>query len=108
MGTLFQDIRYGLRTLVSQPTFAAVAIIALALGIGATTAIFSVVNTVLLKPLPYDRPERLVVLYHDYRATNFRASVSVPGFLDYRTRTDVFQDMAAVLGWSANLTGRDE
>ena len=82
MGTLLQDIRYGLRMLSSQPTFVVIALIALALGIGANTAIFSVVRGVLLKPLPYKQADRLVVLYHDYRSTNFRASVSVPGFVD--------------------------
>src|SRR5262249_31604478 len=108
MSTLLQDIRYGLRVLWARPAFTAVAIITLALGIGANTAIFSVVNAVLLKPLPYEKPDRLVMLYHDYRSTNFRAAVSVPGFIDYRTRKDLFKDVAAVLGWSANLTGRDE
>ncbi len=108
MGTILQDFRYGMRLLAARPVFTIVAIITLALGIGANTAIFSVVHAVLLKPLPYRQPDRLVVIYHDYRSTNFRASVSVPGFIDYRTRKDLFEDIAAVIGWSANLTGGDE
>jgi putative ABC transport system permease protein len=108
METLMRDLRFGLRMIVGQPGFALVAVIALALGIGANTAVFSVVNAVLLKPLPYRQPERLIVLFHNYRATNFRASVSVPGFLDYRGQKDVFEDLAAIISWSANLSGQDE
>src|SRR5262249_32501691 len=108
METLMRDVRFGLRMIVGQPGFALVAVIALALGIGANTAVFSVVNAVLLKPLPYRQPERLIVLFHNYRATNFRASVSVPGFLDYRGQKDVFEDLAAIISWSANLSGQDE
>src|SRR5262245_37086127 len=108
MRSLLQDVRYGLRVLAARPAFTAVAIVTLGLGIGANTAIFSVVHAVLLKPLPYREPSRLIVLYHDYRQTNFRASVSVPGFIDYRQRKDIFTDLAAVISWSANLTGRDE
>src|SRR5690349_7483940 len=108
MGTLLQDLRYGIRVLAARPAFTIIAVITVALGIGANTAIFSVVNAVLLTPLPFEKSDRLVVIYHDYRSTNFRAAVSVPGFNDYRTRTDVFKDIAAILGWSANLTGFDE
>jgi putative ABC transport system permease protein len=108
MGTLLQDLRYGLRVLRIHRTFAFIAVVTLAVGIGSTTAIFSVVQAVLLKPLPYPEPERIVVLFHHYRANDFRASVSVPGFLDYRQQTALFQDIAAVRGWNATLTGRGE
>ncbi len=110
MDKVLQDIRYGLRVLRKQPGFTAVAIIALALGIGATTAIFSVVNGVLLRPLPYTDPDRLVMVWERNiprnRATNV---VSPANYLDWTRQTQTLDPMAALTTNSQrNLTGQGE
>jgi predicted permease len=105
MQTLWQDLRYGLRTLARKPGFTIVAIIALALGIGANTAIFSVVNSVLLRPLAYHDPAALVVINHDYPKINLKASVSAIGYTHYRDNVKSFETVAAVTGGGFNLTG---
>src|SRR5512144_3324349 len=106
MEALLQDIRHAIRSLRSHPGFTVVALLTLALGIGANTAIFSVVNGVLLAPLPYREPERLVVVHHFYPSLqSSRASVSVPGFRDYRGRTDIFSSAAVENDMAMNLTG---
>src|SRR5438094_8438818 len=79
-----RDIRYGVRSLLKRPGFTAIALIALALGIGANTAIFTLVNAVLLRPLPFAEPDRLVWVWGNVRGGTNRASVSPPDFLDYR------------------------
>ncbi len=104
----FQDIRYAFRGLIKTPAFTATALLTLALGIGANTAIFSVVDLVLLDPLPYENPEQLVRLYHRYPSLDLTAAVSVPGFLDYRDHAEVFDSLSVYSGWSANLTGVDQ
>jgi predicted permease len=107
MTTLIQDLRYGLRMLAKSPGFTAVAIITLALGIGANTAIFSVVNGVLLNPLPYWQPDRLVALYS--RDPNFtRSSISYPNFLDWVRDNRSFSALAAYRNDDFNLTGMGE
>ena len=105
MQTLWQDLRYGFRTLMRKPGYTIVAIIALALGIGANTAIFSVVNSILLRPLAYHDPERLVVINHDYPKINLKASVSAIGYTHYRDNAKSFESVAATTGGNFNLTG---
>jgi putative ABC transport system permease protein len=108
MGTLWKDVQYAARVLSKSPGFTAVAIIALALGVGANTAIFSVVNAVLLRPLNYKDPQQLVLINHNYPKLDLKASVSSPGFNYYHENAKSFSDMAAVTGWSVNLTGEGE
>jgi putative ABC transport system permease protein len=108
MQTLWSDLRYGFRLLLRKPAFTAVAILALALGIGANTAIFSVVNAILLRPLPYPEPERLVQLNHNYPQINLKASVSAFGYTIYKTEAKAFENIAAISGGSLNLTGGGE
>ena len=94
MRTVFQDLRYTVRQLSRSPGFAVIAIFTLTLGIGANTAIFSVVNAVLLNPLPYPQPDRIVVLFHD--KPNFpTGSISYPNFEDWRRENQSFSSMAA-------------
>ena len=102
METLIKDIRYGIRSLLKRPGFTAVALITLALGIGANTAVFSVVNAFLLRPLPYGEPDRLVMVDSQYRGTSI--GVSFLDYEDWRTQNHVFDDMAFFnLRWNANL-----
>ena len=106
MQSLLQELRYGARRLKLSPAFTAVVVLTLALGIGANTAIFSVVNAVLLKPLPYREPDQLVTIEHFYPSLNaLQAPVSVSGFVDYRDKLTSFDGMAVQSGWGANLTG---
>ena len=110
MDTIIKDIRYGLRSLLKHPGFTAIALIALALGIGANTAIFSLVNAVILQPLPYQDPDQLVWVYGNIRNGSKRASVAPPDFLDYRSQNKTFKQFAAS-GSSTlpmNLTGSGE
>ncbi len=107
MGTLVQDLRYGLRMLVKKPAFTLVAVLTLALGIGANTAIFSLVNAVLLRPLPFGEPERLVWTWGVFSGGN-QASTSPPDFLDYRAQNRTFEGFAAMMFNSFNLTGGGE
>jgi len=112
MTKLLQDLRYGLRVLRKSPGFATVAMLVLALGIGANTAIFSVVNAVLLRPLPFEDPARIVHVWHVPPPKSFpgitRFSVSTANYLDWRQQNDVFEDMAIYTGSSMNLTGGDK
>ncbi len=106
METLLQDVRYGLRMLLKKPSFTVVAILTLALGIGANTAIFSIVNAVLLRSLPFRDSDRLVRIYFNNPGVGIAGvSFSVPEFDDLRAQTDVFENVS-VLAWGpTNLTG---
>ena len=108
MDSIIKDIRYGIRSLLKRPGFTAIALIALALGIGANTAIFSLVNAVILQPLPYQDPDRLVWAWGNIQNGGNRASVAPLDFLDYRSQNKTFEHFAAYMGLSANLTGSGE
>src|SRR5690349_24704039 len=100
---LMQDLRYGIRMLLKSPGFTTVSILTLALGIGANTALFSVVNGVLLKPLPYPHPEQLVWLAES--KPNFdTGSISFPNFRDWQKNNRTFSGMAIERGYNFNLT----
>jgi putative ABC transport system permease protein len=101
--TLVQDVRYGLRRLTRAPGFTAIALLTLALGIGANSAIFTVVNGVLFRPLPFPEPDRLVGVYHVYDGG--MRPMSPPNFLDLRARTRTLADIAASAGGTFTLTG---
>ena len=107
MLSLWQDIRYGFRMLLKNPMFSVIAIATLALGIGANTALFSVINGVLLNPLPYPNADRLVALYSK-TAEFSRASISYPNFLDWQRDNKSFELLAAYRSDSLNLTGQGE
>jgi predicted permease len=107
MQTLLQDLRYGLRMLAKSPSFTAIAILTLALGIGANTALFSVVNGVLLNALPFPAPDGLVALFTN-RIHFERASISYPNFLDWQRENHTFASMAAFRPDDFNLTGAGE
>ncbi|MGH9868053.1 MAG: ABC transporter permease [Candidatus Polarisedimenticolia bacterium] len=109
LDALVQDVRYGLRTLMRNPGFALVAILTLALGIGANTAIVSVVNGVLLRPLPYHEPDQLVRLFTAFRGSGIeRYAVSQPEFIDYKSLAHVFENAAVYTGATLTLTGEGE
>ena len=106
MQTLWQDLRYGARMLLKKPGFTLVAVITLALGIGANTAIFTVINAALLRPLPYEEAERLVVVATTMRRDTVEVrSVSYPDFVDWRDQNTVFERIAAQTSTSFTLTG---
>jgi putative ABC transport system permease protein len=107
MNTLFKDLRYGIRSLFKHPGFTAIVIVTLAIGIGASSAIFSVVNTVLLRPLPYARAERVVAI-QEITQDGKRVQVTPANFLDWRAQTTVFEQLAAILTRPANLALTDQ
>jgi putative ABC transport system permease protein len=109
MGTLWQDIRFGLRLMAKKPGFTFVGVVALALGIGANTAIFSVVKAVLLSPLPYQNSERLVWIWETNPVSDIKQEpASMPNFHDWRTQSQSFEEMAAFGNSAFTLTGDAE
>ena len=109
MKILLQDLRYGARMLWARPGFTLVAVLTLALGIGANTAIFSLFNAVLLKPLPFTDPRQLVMLWEDASSIGFPRNTPAPAnYVDWKTQTHSFEDMAALQTVSYNLTGAGE
>jgi predicted permease len=108
METLLQDIRYGVRILIMNPGFTAVAVLTLALGIGVNTAMFSIVNTVLLRSLPYRNPDRLVKIVMSNRAIGTRdIGLSVPELDDLKSTADIFEDVSVTWPANANVTGSE-
>jgi len=110
MQTLWQDLRYGARMLMKKPGFTLIAVLTLALGIGANTAIFSVVNVVLLRPLPFHEPDRLMTFWVSSPGEGLRKMEWTEGLVAYfRDRSQSFEKLAAYDGGSGfNLTGRGE
>jgi putative ABC transport system permease protein len=105
MDNLFQDVRYGIRTLLRQPGFAVTAILTLALGIGATTAIFSVVNAVVLRPLPFTDPDRIVVVTNTNMKSGARnTTVSGPDFMDWREQSRSFDALSYYQSFETSVT----
>jgi putative ABC transport system permease protein len=98
-----KDVRYAIRLFLRQPLFSTVVVATLALGIGGVATMFSVVNAVLLRPLPYDDPDELVWMYGAFRL-NDSASVSPPDFIDYRERNDVFETLGAMMNGPSGVT----
>ncbi|MEW6210957.1 MAG: ABC transporter permease [Acidobacteriota bacterium] len=108
MNTLWQDLRYGLRMLAKRPGFTFIAVLTLALGIGANTAIFSVINAVLLNPLPFRESERLMALGHTYPQNRAKLSAtSYPNFTDWKEQNSVFEQIGAYYTTSLTLTGEE-
>ena len=107
MSTLFQDFRFGLRMLAKNPGFTAVAVLTLALGIGANTAIFSVVNSVVLRPLALPHPERVVELWEAVEHSDWSGSIAYPNLRDWQDQNTVFEGISAFLGADFNLQGKD-
>src|ERR1041385_6743606 len=108
MESLLSDVRYAVRNLLRRPDFTIIAVITLALGIGANTAIFSAINALLLKPLPFPELDRLVAVWDKLPSRGVqRNEVTVANYLDWQSQTQSFEQLALYRWWSANLTGVD-
>src|SRR5437762_13572836 len=105
---MFKDLRFALRQLLKQWGFTAIAVRTLALAIGATTAVLSLVNALLIRPLPYREPQQLILLVQHFKSQNLeRIPVSPPEFVDYETRTHSFEKLGAFGYTNFNLAGED-
>ena len=105
---MLKDIRFALRQLLKQPAFTAIAVITIALAIGATTAVLSLVNGLLVRPLPYREPQQLVLLLQHFKSQNLeRIPVSPPEFKDYETRAHSLEKLGAFGYTNFNLAGED-
>jgi hypothetical protein len=104
MEALLDDLRFSIRSLLRKPLFASVAVLTLALGIGANTAMYSVIHAAILRPLPYPEPERLARIYSAFEG-RLCCVVSAPNFLDMRNRQSSFEDLVAFSGYQFTLSG---
>src|SRR5437016_5135111 len=103
------NLRFAFRQLLKNPGFTTVAVLTLALGIGANTTMFSIINGVLLKPLPYPEPERLVRVFNTFKEQGWdRVNITAPAFVEWGKQNTVFEGVAAIGGASLNLTGHGE
>ena len=111
MDTFFRDLRYAVRLLLKSPGFTAIAVLSIALGIGANTTVFSVINGVLLKSLPYNDPETLVLLWGNVTSEERlkgHNQVSATDVADYRSQSSVFEDVSTFAGWFPIMSGGTE
>src|SRR3989442_3831627 len=110
METLIKDIRYGIRSLLGRPAFTLISVVTLALGIGASTSIFSVVQAVLLRSLPYGNADRLVMVWENNRRRDLKQQnvIMLGNFVDWKEQNHVFDDMAAFIDRNAKLTSDGE
>ena len=108
MPTLWLDLRYGIRTLAKSPGFTAIGLLALALGIGANTAIFSLINAVLIRPIPFKDPDRLVMIWGSNPSKGIKEEIVSPlDFVDWRDQAHAFEGMSAWRTWFYTLKGSD-
>src|ERR1051325_3688945 len=107
MQTLWQDVRYGLRMMIKAPGFAIIAVLSIALGIAVNTSVFTIVNGMLLKPMPVGNPDRLVALYTIEPNSIYASSFSYPDYLDYRDHNRVFSDLFIHYTAQLSMAGRD-
>src|SRR6266481_960318 len=108
MSTFVRDLRYSLRMLIKSPAFTVVAVLSIALGIGANTTVFSVINAVLLRAMPYKDPQSLVLVWGDTRTESSlrgRNQVSATDVADFRSQATVFEDVTTFTGWNPIMSG---
>src|SRR5262245_30406291 len=107
METFLQDLKYSVRMVFKSPAFSFVAILSIALGIGTNVAVFSMVNGILFKPMPVERPEQIVALYGIDPSFDFPAEFSYLDYLDYRSHTEVFSDVVCHTGYPLSMSRAD-